>query len=155
MNRRSPGGGYTVQPARYSDRTYSAGTLVFATSPVCESISSTWAVRSARLPSSTISVSGPAWSGKFEPAGVPPLHAAIHSAYTLSSRGYFCAGGGAGVSACRASSSRRAGEVRPRGVPPLPRRAPFGVPAPQPRILLRRGVSGDLPLPGLVEQARV
>src|SRR5205823_10410086 len=84
---------YTVQPARYSERTYSAGTLVFATSPECWSISSTWAVRSARLPSSTISVSGPAWSGKFEPAGVPPLHAAIHSAYTLSRRGYFCAGG--------------------------------------------------------------
>src|SRR5437868_7819384 len=90
---------YTVQPARYSERTYSAGTLVFATSPECGSISSTWAVRSARLPSSTISVSGPAWSGKFEPAGVPPLHAAIHSAYTLSRRGYFCAGGWAVISA--------------------------------------------------------
>src|SRR2546430_7856444 len=90
---------YTVQPARYSERTYSAGTLVFATSPECGSISSTWAVRSARLPSSTISVSGPAWSAKFEPAGVPPLHAAIHSAYTLSRRAYFCAGGAAGLSA--------------------------------------------------------
>src|SRR2546429_7327866 len=98
---------YTVQPARYSERTYSAGTLVFATSPECGSISSTWAVRSARLPSSTISVSGPAWSAKFEPAGVPPLHAAIHSAYTLSRRAYFCAGGRAGISAWRASSSRR------------------------------------------------
>src|SRR3989454_517323 len=65
-------GGYTLQPGRYSERTYSAGILVFATSPVRESISSTCAVRTARLPSSTISVSGPAWPGKFEPAAVPP-----------------------------------------------------------------------------------
>src|SRR5256885_15369779 len=106
---------YTVQPARYSERTYSAGILAFATSPECGSISSTWAVRTARLPSNTISVSGPAWPGKFDPAGVPPLHAAIHSAYTLSKRGYFCAGGWGGISAPRVSSHMRGGflEITP------------------------------------------
>src|SRR4030081_368445 len=71
---------YTLHPERYSERTYSAGILVFAISPVRESISSTWAVRTARLASNTLSGGGPAWPGKFEPAGVPPLHAAIHSA---------------------------------------------------------------------------
>src|SRR2546428_466220 len=47
------------------------------------------------------------------------------------------------------------GEVRARGCPTLARRDPLGVHALQPRVLLRRRVSGDLRLTGLVEQARV
>src|SRR6266581_883900 len=47
------------------------------------------------------------------------------------------------------------GEVRARGCPTLARRDPLGVHALQPRVLLRRRVSGDLRLTGFVEQARV
>ena len=38
--------------------------------------------RMARTPSSTISVSAPAWPSKVESAGGPPLQASIHSSYT-------------------------------------------------------------------------
>src|SRR2546430_6163267 len=79
-----------IYPARYSERTYSAGILVFATSPECESISSTWAVRTARLPSSTISVSGPAWPGKFEPAGVDRKSTRLNSSHSQISYAVFC-----------------------------------------------------------------
>src|SRR5438067_8534194 len=47
------------------------------------------------------------------------------------------------------------GEVRARGGSTLARRDPLGVHALQARVLLRRRVSGDLRLAGLVEQARV
>src|SRR5260370_6250865 len=50
-------------------------------------------------------VSPPACPSNVEAAGAPPLHAAIHSAYTPGERGYFWAGGWAASSACLAGFS--------------------------------------------------
>src|SRR2546427_8382728 len=73
---------------------YSSGTLTFVTCPFSGLISSARPSRTARQPSSTMDVSPPACPSNVEPAGGPPLHAAIHSAYTPCERGYFgcCAG---------------------------------------------------------------
>src|SRR2546428_4149371 len=75
---------------------YSSGTLTFVTCPFSGLISSARPSRTARQPSSTMHVSPPACPSNVEPAGAPPWHAAIHSAYTPCERGYFgcCAGGG-------------------------------------------------------------
>src|SRR5215213_6556164 len=63
-------------------------------------------LRTARLPNTIISVSGPEWPAKLDPGCVPPLMAVIHSLYTPSVRGYFCAGLDAIHSACFFSSQR-------------------------------------------------
>ena len=86
---------------------YSSGIVAFATWPVSGLSSSTLPVRTARSPSNTISVSGPAYSAKLELVWPSPLHAAIHSLWTPGDRGYFGAGGCATISACFAGSSSR------------------------------------------------
>ena len=70
---------YSVQPFRYSRRTYwlMAGRFVHVISEPFQSSLPTPA-RMARLPRRTNSVSGPAWS-KLENAGRPPLQAVTHS----------------------------------------------------------------------------
>src|SRR5207247_9524688 len=85
--------------------TYSSGTRTFVTCPVSGLIASVRPSGTARHPSSTIEVSPPACPSNVEPAGAPPLQAAIHSGYTPGEPGYFWAGGWATMSACFAGSS--------------------------------------------------
>src|SRR5438094_3943616 len=74
---------------------YSSGAFRFVTCPFSGFTSSARPSRTARHPSSTIDVSPPACPSNVEPAGDPPLHAAIHSALTPGECGYFgCCGGG-------------------------------------------------------------
>src|SRR2546427_9654663 len=104
---------------------YSSGTLTFVTCPFSGLISSARPSRTARQPSSTMDVSPPACPSNVEPAGAPPLHAAIHSAYTPCERGYFgcCAGGGGSPLAtpCFAALS---------GFGPTPHGPPVSLPSP-------------------------
>ena len=73
------GRGQSVHPFRYSRLTICLTSGAFLGVRVFASHSTFFSAQTARLPSSTTSVSGPAYSGKFERAGFPSVMARAYS----------------------------------------------------------------------------